>query len=267
MNTTVPPSLFGSQPGAPVGAVPPPGALESRLSADSSLLDLLYDGLVMLFLLKNKHGPTNAAAFFEQVQRYLNEFDRVARKRNVSPEEIYASKYAFCATVDEFILSSPEFAVRDEWERRPMQLALFGDQLAGENFFVLLEEQRALGAARLQALEVFHMCLLLGFQGKYILEGPEKLAYLTSRLGDEIANIKGKHAGFAPKWPLPDQISHTLKREAPQWVVAAVFSLIGLITFIGLSTHLGSTTRDQLSAYEGVVRLGSRQANLTISLP
>lgn len=267
MNTTVPPSLFGNQPGPQSNGFVPAAAIESRLSADSSLLDLLYDGLVMLFLLKNKHGPTNASAFFDQVQRYLGEFDRIARKRGASAEEVYASKYAFCATVDEFILATPEFAIREEWERRPMQLALFGEQLAGENFFVLLEEQRALGAARLQALEVFHMCLLLGFQGKYIMEGPEKLAYLTSRLGDEIASIKGKHAGFAPRWPLPDQISHTLKREAPQWVVAAVFSLIGLITFIGLSTHLGSTTREQLSAYEGTVRLGPRQANLIISLP
>lgn len=262
MSTTAPPSLFGAQPGQPA-----PGSFEMRVTAESSLLDLLYDGLVMLFLLKNKQGPTQADQFLQQLQRYLDGFDRVAKKQGASAEEIYAAKYAFCATVDEFILASPDFPVHAEWERRPLQLALFGDQLAGENFFNLLEEQRALGAQRLQALEVFHMCLLLGFQGKYILEGPEKLAYLTSRLGDEIAAIKGKRAGFAPHWPLPDTISHTLKREAPQWVVGVVFSLLALITFIGLSTHLNSTTRDALASYDNVVRLGPRPANLTISLP
>ena len=52
---------------------------------------------------------------------------------------------------------------------------LFGDQLAGENFFNRLESLRARGSAHLQALEVFHMCLLLGFQGRYIIEGSEKL--------------------------------------------------------------------------------------------
>lgn len=58
--------------------------------------------------------------------------------------------------------------------------------------------------------------------GKYLLEGPEKLAYLTARLGDEIAHMKGKRAAFAPHWPLPDQIAHRLKREVPVWAIGAV---------------------------------------------
>lgn len=262
MSTTAP-SLLGSPSASPL----PPSAGDARYGANATLLDLLYDGLVMLFLLKNNNTPSQADAFFQEMQRYLGEFERNARKYGISAEEVYAAKYAFCASVDEFILANPEAAIHVEWERRPLQLTLFGDQLAGENFFKLLEEQRALGAPRLQAMEVFHICLLLGFQGQYMLEGREKLAYLTARLGDEIANIKGQRAAFSPHWSLPDLITHALKREAPQWVVAAVFSLIGLTAFIGLSTHLNSASRDRLSAYQDIVQLGPRQANLTISLP
>lgn len=264
MNTTAPPSLLAGHLAAQMA----PMAGEARQGVNASLLDLLYDGLVMLFLLKNNNTPAQAEAFFQEVRRYLDEFERGARKNaGTSAEEIYAAKYAFCATVDEFILSNPQTSIHAEWERRPLQLTLFGEQLAGENFFKLLEEQRAQGAPRLQAMEVFYMCLLLGFKGKYLLEGPEKLAYLTGRLGDEIAAIKGQRATFAPRWQLPDLISHTLKREAPQWVVAAVFALIGLATFAGLSQHLGTTSRDTLAAYQDVIQLGPRQANLTISLP
>jgi type VI secretion system protein ImpK len=39
----------------------------------------------------------------------------------------------------------------------------------------------------------------LTWRGKQ-LEGAEKLNYLTARLGDEIAHLKGKSAGFAPHW-------------------------------------------------------------------
>ncbi len=35
------------------------------------------------------------------------------------------------------------------------------------------------------------MCLLLGFEGRYTLDGHEKLSYLTARLGDEIAHMRG----------------------------------------------------------------------------
>lgn len=263
MNTTAPPSLLaGYATGLPLQS-----AGDAQPNANASLLDLLYDGLVMLFLLKNKNTPTQADFFLQEIQRYLNEFERNARRNGISAEEIYAAKYAFCASVDEFILANPEAPIHMEWERRPLQLTLFGEQLAGENFFKLLEEQRAQGAPRLQAMEVFHMCLLLGFQGKYMLDGSEKLSYLTARLGDEIANIKGQRAAFAPCWQLPDQILHALKRQAPQWVVAAVFSLIGLVAFIGLSTQLNSATRDTLAGYQDIIQLGPRQAHLTISLP
>jgi type IV / VI secretion system protein, DotU family len=148
-----------------------------------------------------------------------------------------------------------------------LQLVLFGEQLAGEKFFQYLEECRAQGAARLQSLEVFHMCLLLGFQGKYLLEGPEKLAYLTARIGDEIAHMKGKRAPFAPHWPLPDQVAHRLKREVPLWSIGAVFALVGLLAYLGLNTYLRDQTLRTLAPYSQVVKLGPQSATLTISLP
>ncbi|MGF6574161.1 type VI secretion system protein ImpK [Paraburkholderia fungorum] len=231
-----------------------------------SLLDLLYDGFFMLFLLKNGREPGSADEFRQRVQQFLQDFERGAKKLNASADDTYAAKFAFCAAVDESVLSS-QFAIRAEWERRPLQLVLFGEQLAGEKFYQLLEEGRALGAVRLQSLEVFHMCLLLGFQGKYLLEGPEKLAYLTARLGDEIAHMKGKRAGFAPHWPLPDQVAHRLKREVPLWSIGAVFLLVALLGYLGLNTWLRDSTLRTLAPYSQIVKLGPQSANLTISLP
>ena len=126
---------------------------------------------------------------------------------------------------------------------------------------------RAQGARRLQVLEVFHMCLLLGFQGKYLLEGSEKLGYYTARLGDEIAHLKGKRAPFAPHWAAPDKVMHTLRHEVPLWAVASVVALFGLAAFIGLRWQLGRTTQGDLSAYQDVVKLPPRAAHLTITLP
>jgi len=173
------PSLFGDNAPAPMHT---PASTDSAFQA-RSLLDLLYDGFFMLFLLKNGRKPDSASEFSTKIQEFLSDFERGAKKLNIAAEDVYAAKFAYCAAVDEMVLSS-QFKIRADWERRPLQLVLFGEQLAGEKFFQYLEECRAQGAARLQSLEVFHMCLLLGFQVKYLLEGPEKLAYLTARLGD-----------------------------------------------------------------------------------
>lgn len=261
MNTMTRPSLLGTD----AQSTMPAPALNTTQQA-RTLLDLLYDGFFMLFLLKEQQTPGTAADFMLRIQEFLADFERDAKRLGASADDIFASKYAFCAAVDERILSST-FEVRDVWERQPLQMALFGEQLAGENFFQHLEKCRAQGVSRLQALEVFHMCLLLGFQGKYRMEGPEKLAYLTGRLGDEIAAMKGKRALFAPHWALPDQVAHTLKRETPLWVTGAVFSLIGLLAFLGISGSLRSNTTSAMSAYNNTINLGPQAANLTISLP
>ena len=146
-----------------------------------SLVDLLYDGFYMLILLSQRSVPRDPDEFSGNIQKFLDQFERSAKKNNFAAEDIYDAKDAFCAAIDEAVLSS-RMNIRDSWERRPLQLVLFGDQLAGEHFFDKLEAARNAGANRINALEVFHMCLLMGFKGRYLLEGPEKLKYLTQQL-------------------------------------------------------------------------------------
>ncbi|MGS1009209.1 DotU family type IV/VI secretion system protein [Achromobacter anxifer] len=249
------------------GASLPPRAADFYGSRPAkSLLDLLYDGFLMLFLLKSGQEPVDAASFSARVQQFLADFERSAKKMDIPAEDVYATKYAFCAAVDETVLNSG-FSIRDAWMLQPLQLTLFGEQLAGENFYTRLEDLRAQGAPRLQSLEVFYMCLLLGFQGKYMIEGQEKLGYLTARLGDEITLLRGKRAGFAPHWPLPDKIAHTLKRDVPLWSIGALFALLGLLAYLGMSHFLNRDMQTAMAPYHDIVKIGPRAAHLTISLP
>jgi type VI secretion system protein ImpK len=249
------PSLIGT----------PAGAAEQS-SAPQTLMDLMYDGFYALFMLKNGNAPLDNTDFADKMRTFLDDFTRAAKRQNVALDDIDAAKYAFCAAVDEIILRS-QFSLREAWARRTLQLTLFGDQLAGENFFIRLEALRARGAAHVQALEVFHMCLLLGFQGRYLIEGSEKLGYLTARLGDEIATIKGKRGGFAPHAALPDRIVHKLRSDVPLWVLCSVFALICIVGYIGLRASLSKNTEQRMAAYNDVIKLAPKAANLTITLP
>jgi type VI secretion system protein ImpK len=231
-----------------------------------TLLDLLQEGFYLLFMLKNGGTPPGEGPFLDSITAYLAEFDREARKLRAQGEDIDAAKYAFCAALDEIILSS-QFPMRFAWERRPLQLVIFGDQLAGEHFFDRLEALRGAGGARLAALQVFHMCLLIGFRGKYALDAGDKLAYLTARLGDEIAHIQGKSKGFAPQAERPDQIVNKLRSNTPLWAMSAVFGVIALGAYIGLESSLSSSTRNTLAGYADLVKLAPRPAYVTITLP
>jgi type VI secretion system protein ImpK len=230
-----------------------------------SLADMLHDGFYLLLLLKNRYIPNDAEQFSGQVKLLLDAFDRQARLAHVAADDVYAAKYAFCAAVDEAILSSA-MPIRDAWEQSPLQLTLFGDQLAGENFFAKLEEIRH-RASSVHVLEVFYLCLLTGFQGKYMLESKEKLNYLIATLDKEIVHLKGKRAAFAPHWKSPDNIKHLLKADIPMWIIGTALMLLGVASYAGLNWMLSHQVNMALGDYYDVIKLAPQAANITISLP
>lgn len=243
-----------------------PAPMRASGAGPKSLVDLMYEGFYALFLLKNGCGPQDKAGFVDHITHFLGDVDQRAKQIGVAAEDVEAAKYAYCAAVDEIILRS-DYSIREAWETRPLQLRLFGDQLAGEHFFQRLEDLRAKGNVHLQSLEVFHLCLLLGFQGKYALDAPDKLNYLCSRLGDEIARMRGKNRGFAPHAERPDQIANKLRTDLSLWVLSSVFAFAGMAAFVGFRAMLGNDTDKTLAAYNDLVKLPPRAANVTITLP
>ncbi len=244
-------------------------ALQTRTpstAAPSTLLDLLFDAFYMVSLIKNGYVPQDSDTFRERIRTFLINFEKGTMRLGTRPEDVSACKFAFCVLLDEIVLSS-SLKVREMWELRPLQLEYFGNQLGGEKFFDDLEALRRDGVHKIQVLEVFHMCLLMGLKGKYILEGSEKLSYLTARLGDEIAHLKGQKSAFAPHWAAPDRITHILRNDIPLWVVACVFALTGLLAFTGIRWTLTRQTQHDLSAYTNLVQLAPEVAHITITLP
>jgi type VI secretion system protein ImpK len=263
INSTLPP-IPGPMPSLLAhGQMTSPGV---TATTPKTLQDLMGDGFYLLLLLKRGQLPTDGESFVATVQKFLDGVERGAVKLSISAEDIYAAKYAFCAAVDEAILSQPSH-LQQTWERNPLQLRLFGEHLAGEHFFERLEELRRQGGPRLPSLAVYHYCLLLGFEGKYRLEGLEKLGYLTARLGDEIIYLKGKRHGFAPHALPADNVRHSLRRVVPLWLPAALVAGFGLIGFFGLRTYLNQQTEKQMTIYNNVIQMPQRTAHITITLP
>lgn len=190
-----------------------------------SMREMLEDGVYLLFLLKDGNAPGSAVEFNRRIDLFLQQYEKNARNFGKSVDAIAHAKYAFCALMDEIILSS-DFAIRDEWERMPLQLRIFGEHLAGEGFFNRLEQLRLDPANNIEPLEVFYTCLLLGFQGKYLLEGEEKLGYLTHKLGQEIQQIRGGKAAFSPNWQLPQRFQAFVRHELPLWLYFALLAVV-----------------------------------------
>ena len=119
--STLPP-VPGAMPSlTPQHAAPPTTAA----ATPRSLLDLMSDGFYLLVLLKRGQLPHDTEAFVQSIQRFLAQVERGAARLGIASEDIYAAKYAFCAAIDEAVLSQAS-ALRDTWELNPLQLRHFG---------------------------------------------------------------------------------------------------------------------------------------------
>ena len=245
-------------------------AQHSKANQSTNLVDLLHDGFYIVFLLRNQYVPENAENFKEKILDLLNRFENQAKKLQFSAEDIHDAKYAYCALLDETIVTQQDssyFNLQNQWLISPLQLSIFGSQLAGYRFFEFLERIRSRDKERLASLEVFHYCLLLGFQGKYRIESIESLNHLVARVGDEIDFLKGKKTAFSPFSALPDQIKNIIHKELPFVWILFFLILFAVLTFSGLKILLNKNQNSSLAKFNNVISTPAEQAHITIHLP
>lgn len=99
--------------------------------------------------------------FSAQLDRMVAE----GRAIGLDQADLEEARYALVAYIDERVLRS-SWPGREEWMRQPLQLLCYRENVAGENFFRRL---RALlrGPRRLPAIQMYALCLALGFRGAY----------------------------------------------------------------------------------------------------
>lgn len=153
----------------------------------------------------NRQPVTDGNKFRNDMRNALRNTEKDAITRAYMPEDARFATFAVVAFLDESILNSNNPAFSD-WARMPLQEELYGHQLAGETFFQNIE--RLLGRTDTHdladVLEVYLLCLLLGYRGRYELSGPESLRPIIDSVSEKITRIRGPLPGFSPSWAVPE---------------------------------------------------------------
>ncbi len=105
---------------------------------------------------------TGYGAFRSHVMAELADARRTVEDERLDPRG-YA-QYAVVALVDEIVMSST-WPGAEQWRREPLQVHYYDNLLAGEQFFVRLDELRP--GEDDDLLEVYFLCLCAGFQGRF----------------------------------------------------------------------------------------------------
>lgn len=194
----------------------------------------------------NRQAVMDAETFRAQMRQALRVAEQEARARGCTAEDVKQVIFAVVAFLDESVLTSrnPVFV---NWPRLPLQAELFGHQLAGEIFFQ--ELQKALNRSDSQEtadlLEVYFLCLLLGFKGRYAAGGD--LRSVMAATQEKIRRIRGPIGALSPRGAIPadtvrtvpsDRVSRILGRVAfiTAGAVALLFILCKFVLVSGASS-------------------------------
>lgn len=217
------------------------GRQETGTRPKRETLANLYQGFLtgVVRLIARRQQLGNPEAFRTRMKTALKDIRRDATATGYPPEDIDDAEFAVVAFLDEAILNSNDPA-RNEWEKQTLGVEMFGGAVAGEVFYDRIEAYRKRSDSQRLAslLEVYLLCLLLGFEGRYAGSKGEIHA-ISDRLRRRIEGIRQTDPTLTPQGmpALAETTVPASRQTQPPWkrwalatvgVAAALFLLLKL---------------------------------------
>ncbi|MBL8203490.1 MAG: type IVB secretion system protein IcmH/DotU [Blastocatellia bacterium] len=206
----------------------------SQQSAEKDLVSLATP--VLDLVMRIRAGQIVPSAEMRQlVDGRLKDLEARGVQLGFKDTQLQNVKFALAAFVDETVMAGG-FAVRNEWERYPLQLQYFQEQFAGVKFFDRLDALLKNAESEADVIEVYYLCLLLGFKGKYHI-------YLEDQLPGVLQNVAGqlqrvgrlKNTILSPHWKLSDQPAPPQETKVPEMPAWVKLVALGSLALVGLS--------------------------------
>lgn len=162
------------QPRAPAPPRSLPG-LEMReisaLVAANPMLAAANPLLMMLQTLRAASPPGNVIDLRNKLIDTVKEFDATCARQHLPDLDRNIANYALCAVVDECVQMTP-WGGTANWAQQSLLIHFHRENWGGEKFFDILNRIAGTPAKYQSLLELFYVCLALGFMGRFHLEGP-----------------------------------------------------------------------------------------------
>lgn len=213
-------------------------------------LALLYEGILtaIVRVQGKRQQVQDPESFRNRMKQALREISSTAARKGHSAEDVQEANFAVVAFLDETVLTVDASAT--QWARKSLGEELFDQRSAGELFFKRLETLRANRDSQslAEVLEVYYLCLLLGYEGKFAGGPKTEIQLLMTNLRERIERIFGRNPEFSPDGVLPDEPvavappADPLDRQVKLFALAAL--VLAFLCVLGFSWNLNSKVSD-----------------------
>jgi type VI secretion system protein ImpK len=212
-------------------------------------LALLYEGILtaIVRVQTSRQQVQDTESLRVRMKQALNEIASIGPRKGYSAEDLREADFAVVAFLDETILTASDGSA-SQWAGRSLCEDLFGQRSAGELFFKRLETLRVSrdSLELAEVLEVYYLCLLLGYEGKFSGGSKTELQLLMTNLRERMERIYGRNTEFSPDAALPDEPLPAPPQADPLNHQTRLFALAALVlvvlSFIGFYSQLATTS-------------------------
>ncbi|QIL90441.1 DotU family type IV/VI secretion system protein [Microbulbifer sp. SH-1] len=226
----------GQQPVPPQGMPVGDGAAELRIrNSLNPLISAASKLLGAIVKLRSTMNHNNVPDLHKRLTREIQNFEREAKQLSLTPETVLTARYLLCSVVDEIVLSTP-WGAASGWSQHSLLSLFHKETFGGEKCFLILQRTLETPGSHLQLLELFYLCLSLGFQGKYRLvqRGYEQLEQIRENLYRTIESHRPEmERDLSPRWKGCVERKTRLIQYIPLWVIASVVLGVLTVTFSG----------------------------------
>lgn len=223
------------RPAAP--AAPHAGLELQRLVAGiNPLLGAAATLLALAEQLRHTGAHDDPAELRQRLLQQVAEFEAVAAASGVPRPKVTAARYLLCSFLDEVIAATPWGAASEE---RTLLQEFHAERSGAEKAFQLLDRLGQQPSDNADLLELYYVCLRLGFEGRYrgAADGRAQLEAIGARVFEVVR--PGAAPASARSLSEPDQgvapHRHLERVVLPLWLLALLAGglLLGVWLFLG----------------------------------
>ena len=174
-----------------------------------------------------------------RLRQQIGSFERSAKAAGATQWQLATARFALCAVIDDSAAVTPWGR---DWGSRGLLVEIEHEASGAEKFFVLLEEAWAKPSENRDLLELFSVCLALGFEGRYRGSegGRQALSQLRAKLfGALWPGAAGTTPELSAHWRGADVRARRVPGALALWAATGGCAFVLAALYFGYSTALG----------------------------
>lgn len=232
------------------------------------LIDAAQPLLALVTQLRGTARHPDPAGLRDELARAVGRFEADALAAGVPREAVIAARYLLCTYIDETAAGTP-WGGQGAWAADPLLVRFHNETWGGEKSFQLLSRLSEAPERNRPLLELFSLCLALGFEGRYRVQpnGRAQIDQLRERLHQLVRQgSPDPGANLSPHWAPAVVDRRRWFSSAPFWAFCVFAGAAAIGSYLYYASALAARS-DAAFAAIGGLRLGEAPKRVSASAP